>query len=262
MKKNIIIVTASLLLSSVTFAEDVPVVSAGSQPVLSFNKPTPAQQFVLAEDEDTKQTSNKNEDQTAQITALQEEIQALRGVVEMQQHDISQLKKLQADVYKDLDNRLTQMGSSSEQKPLMAASAPAREETVSAPDADGRGAYNLAYSLVRAKQYAQAITAMESFVSAYPKSQYLANAHYWLGELYLSQTQYDKAILQFETIIKDFPDSNKVAGAHLKLGFAFYDKSKWAESRRELELVKSQYPDTTAWQVAKARLNDMDRQGL
>lgn len=251
----------ALSLCSTAFANEVPVEEAQAPAGLSFNKPTPTQQFVVAEEEEASSNSNKNtDDLVAQLTALQEEVQALRGQVEVQQHEIKQLKQTQADVYKDLDSRLSEMGSQSQPRPQLTAAT--AEQSAASDDADGHGAYNLAYNLVRAKQYAQAITAMESFISAYPKSQYAPNAHYWLGELYLSQTQYDKAIAQFETIIKNYPDSNKVAGAHLKLGFAFYDKSQWTDARRELELVKNDFPDTTAWQVAKARLGDMDRQGL
>ena len=55
----------------------------------------------------------------------------------------------------------------------------------SAPQAGEAEAYRAAYALVQGRQFEQAIPAFKQFLQRYPDGQYAANAHYWLGELYL-----------------------------------------------------------------------------
>jgi len=62
--------------------------------------------------------SMTSEDRAAHLTlshmeALQKEVSELRGVVEMQEHEIKQLKKSQQDLYLDLDRRLGLLQQSS-----------------------------------------------------------------------------------------------------------------------------------------------------
>ena len=46
-------------------------------------------------------------------------------------------------------------------------------------------AYRAAYALVQGRQFDEAIPAFQQFLQRFPGGLYAANAHYWLGELYL-----------------------------------------------------------------------------
>ena len=126
-----------------------------------------------------------------QVQQLQQEVMRLNGKVEEQAHELTTLKEQSLQRYMDLDKRAgggqlaagnaTAAASGDAGSPI---AAPGRW---SARRRTGRGgeAYRAAYALVQGRQFDQAIPAFKQFLQRYPDGQYAANAHYWLGELYL-----------------------------------------------------------------------------
>lgn len=206
---------------------------------------------------------------SSRIDAMQREIQQLRGLIEVQAHDLKLLRQQQQAFYKDLDQRLANVDSQEEKatntmdlevntpatdKPTLPKSTP-----VSANPADEEIAYAAAYELVRNKEFSQALPAMKTFISSYPNSQYAPNAHYWLGELLLAEKQVSGAIIEFQTVLSNYPKSTKAAAAMLKLGFAYIDLGETQKAHTQLQQVMSQFPDTSTARLAKARLNALSR---
>lgn len=269
MKKSLLVSLLCLCFASVSFADDVPVIDASNDAIapsapVELNQEAPTQQFVVADDEGNDNTA-KADDLSAKVTELQDEIQTLRGKLEVQEHDLKNLREQQKAFYKDLDDRMRNQGARTEislfgksKDEANDSAKPATQQTAT----NDVEAYKAAFGLLKEKQYQKAISSMEAFIKDYPDSQYQANAHYWLGELYLSQGQQDQAIEQFNLVVNTYPKSNKVAGAHLKLGFAYYDKGQWQDAKRELQTVQTQYPDTALAKIATARLADIVKQGL
>jgi tol-pal system protein YbgF len=200
----------------------------------------------------------------SQIQRLQQEVMLLNGKLEEQTHELQRLKEQSLQRYTDLDQRLSG-GASSAAKPGAGASAsnlPLASAPVSgrsgkaAPEQPGEtAAYRAAYGLVQGKQFEQAIPAFKQFIQSYPSSQYAANAHYWLGELYLVKQPPDlEASRQsFALLLNQYPDSPKAPDALYKLGKVQFMKGNREKAREYLDLVIVQYDGKNNTVVKLAR---------
>lgn len=210
------------------------------------------------------------------IQTLQQEVQELRGQLEVQTHDLKLLQQQQAAFYKDLDARISGTASvkNSLGKPSMDLSlgespsttksdviqntqsaAPAIViPTSRANPADEQIGYLAAYELVKSRRYDEALNAMNHFVQKYPKGGYTANAEYWLGELYLVKKDHEKAIEHFNRVLQQFPTSGKSAASMLKVGYAYAAMGNKQEAVKFLQQVVRAYPNTPTAQLANSKL--------
>ncbi|MCW8471587.1 tol-pal system protein YbgF [Fluoribacter gormanii] len=242
---------------------------------------------ALAKDDQSNDSSNNITDSAKlidKIQSLQQEIQELRGQLEVQAHDLKLLQQQQVAFYKDLDSRLsgTASAKASSNKPSLDLSVGSKQpaapqKTVSAPDvqanksvttsvtvpavstsranpADEQISYLAAYELVKNKRYDDAISAMNIFVQKYPRGGYTANAQYWLGELYLVKRDYSQAIAHFNVVLQQFPTSSKSAASMLKVGYAYAEQGDKQEAKKFLQQVVRAYPGTPTAQLANSKL--------
>ncbi|KTD10863.1 outer membrane protein [Legionella gratiana] len=237
---------------------------------------------ALAKDDHPNDSENNITDNAKlidKIQSLQQEIQELRGQLEVQAHDLKLLQQQQVAFYKDLDARLS--GSSPKSvsnKPTIdldvgskesisktnapaaktetnkMATTPVSDPVSRANPADEQISYLAAYELIKNKRYDDAITAMNVFVQKYPKGGYTANAQYWLGELYLVKKDYTKAIEHFDTVLQQFPTSSKSAASMLKVGYAYAEQGNKQEAKKFLQQVVRAYPNTPTAQLASTKL--------
>lgn len=213
-----------------------------------------------------------------QIQGLQQEIQELRGQLELQAHELSVLKEQQLSFYKDFDARLRNSAPPSLKKasltpeaviqapppataelPLKKIIPETRPVARNNNPAEEQIRYLAAYDLIKTKRISEATLAMQSFTADYPRGGYTANAHYWLGELYLIQKDYPHAITQFETVLHEFPSSSKSAPSLLKIGYAEAYSGKKQEAIEHFKQVIKNYPDTNTAQMAKGQLKTLRR---
>lgn len=227
-----------------------------------------------------------NADFVNKMQSLQKEIQDLRGQLEVQAHEIDELKQQQLDLTQDIDTRVTHpnlpANNSTPTNQLNTASIlPANVKKPDQPQfeidtqpmqnleqasinirinpADEQISYLAAYDLVKQKHFPQATQAMQQFLSKYPRGGYSANAHYWLGELYLTNKDYPNAVAQFDTVIKNFKTSSKFAPSRLKLSYALAESGRITEAKEQLLAVVNQYPDTDTARLALLKLEKLDR---
>ena len=76
---------------------------------------------------------------------------------------------------------------------------------------------------------------MKLHLEKYPTSLYTANAHYWLGEIYLLQRQDELARQSFTTIVEQYPNHPKVMDSNFKLGKIYFQLGQNKLARRFLE---------------------------
>ena len=207
------------------------------------------------------------------VQQLQDEVRALRGQLETQQYKLQKLESSEADRYRDMDRRIgaltASMASGAGGAALPADSSSTASNTpdpaptsantppasTSTSDIDDNQAYNDAFALVRNRQFDEALTAFNAFISDYPQSSLLANAWYWKGEILLSQQKFDDASLAFIKVVKEYPQANKVPDALYKLGVASVQSGKDSQAQQAFKQVMTDYPDTTAAGLAKNYLN-------
>jgi tol-pal system protein YbgF len=198
-----------------------------------------------------------------EVRALQQDVQALRGELEVQAHAIEQLKQQQSALKPTPTAAIITSPASSQATPTASITpptpepAPAVNQATTANPADEQVAYLAAYDLIKSKRYDEALKAMQTFVSEYPNGGYSANAEYWMGELYLVKNKPLDSIQHFEVVLNRFPNSSKAAASTLKIGYAFSALGKKEEAKQRLREVIKNYPDTAAAQLAKIKLESL-----
>lgn len=225
-----------------------------------------------------------------QIQKLEGEVRILRGELESQTNEISQLKR-------QMDSNASNSQQRIEQLQQRIDAAPARglldesgdggsggsgsptpgldpaDETAAAIDAAGGGAaveataeeteaYRSAYDLLETDRYDESIVAFEDFLGKFPISPYADNALYWQGEAMYAKRSFEDAIVNFNVLIESFKSSPKVPDAKLKIAYALYEQSRFRDARSMLNTVVSDYDGRAAAVLARKRLNEMDASGL
>lgn len=195
------------------------------------------------------------------VQSLQQELNELRGQLEIQTHALQNLKQQQLDFYKDLDTRVREnTTTASDTHAQNTQEAPTSLPESTAPrgnPANEQIRYLAAYELVKNNEFDKAIMAMKSFIEQYPRGGYTANAHYWLGELYMTQKAYPDAIQQFKTVLNLFPSSSKLSASSLKLGYALAASGDVSSARERLKSVIRDYPNTQAAKLAASKLETL-----
>ncbi|MCB1845121.1 MAG: tol-pal system protein YbgF, partial [Halioglobus sp.] len=132
---------------------------------------------------------------------------------------------------------------------------PGGPREVPTPQPGEQAAYDAAYGLVVGRQFDQAIPAFQQFLRDYPGSRYSANAHYWLGELYLvlNPPDLEASRQSFALLISEYPDNPKAPDALYKLGKVQFMKGNREKAREYLDRVISQYGATDSAVAKLAR---------
>ena len=201
-----------------------------------------------------------------QMQQLQQEVMRLNGRVEELSHEVNTLREQSLQRYMDLDKR---MGSG---QPAAAAAAPPggaiQPGTTAPPPAPAPAsatpgvaqpgeaeAYRASYALVQGRQFDQAITSFKQFLQRYPDGEYAANAHYWLGELYLvlDPPDLESARQSFALLLSQYPDNSKAPDALYKLGKVQFLKGNREKAREYLDQVIKLYGGTNTAVVKLAQ---------
>jgi len=200
--------------------------------------------------------------QTATIERLRNELQELRGKVEIQNHKLDSFadKRSTSTSVETSDVSTEETGET----PLVPANAApfknneatdvTSEETSNINESE-LDAYNQSFEQLKAGQYEAAIKGFQAQLSTYPQGQYAGNAQYWLGETYYVTRDFDSAIQAFTQVVEQYPKSNKVAGATLKLGFIYHERGQAEQAIELLQKVIANFPNSNEAKFAQQRLD-------
>ncbi|MBE9515853.1 MAG: tol-pal system protein YbgF [Proteobacteria bacterium] len=219
-----------------------------------------------------------------QLDNLQNEVKALRNQVEIQSHELNQLRETQRNMMRDTDARLSKLGqgggtgrpaSSMAPSPGVAklpASKPEPAKPVVSKPAKPAPAtskasvqaqkdYDAAFQQLREGYYQKAIASFEAFLKQYPKHKLASNAQYWIAKSHYVTRNYKQALVDFDKTIKNYPRSSKIPDAMLNKGYTLYDLGRWAEARKALKLTAKRYAGSRTGKRAKKRLERMKKEG-
>ncbi|MEQ7917719.1 tol-pal system protein YbgF [Xanthomonas sp. WHRI 1810A] len=206
-----------------------------------------------------------------QLQQMQDEISRLRGIVEVQQNDIQQMKQQSLERYQDLDSRIGAGGASAapaaNNSPsdggnnaggagvASAGAAQAPQAGTEPPDpAKEKLYYEAAFDLIKAKDFDKASQAFTAFLRKYPNSQYAGNAQYWLGEVNLAKGDLQGAGQAFAKVSQNYPKHAKVPDSLYKLADVERRLGHTDKVKGILQQVVAQYPGTSAAQLAQRDL--------
>lgn len=216
--------------------------------------------------EELNQTRNKLQAEISyQLSELQREVRTLTGQVEDNNFKLKQIQDRQRDLYRDIESRLSGLsgqnaGGGSNKSQTTKPATKKIPAATTAESSEARRKFEAAFALVRNKDYTAAISAFTEFLSQYPTSNYSANAHYWMGQVYLVQNNLKDAERQFAQLVAEFPDSAKSAAAKLKLGDIFLKQEKWADAKSYYTDVADNYTGAQG-QLARKGLDKIKKAG-
>lgn len=193
-------------------------------------------------------------DQLAQIERLNAEISRLRGLLELNAHNVELAQQRQRDLYGDLDARLRKLESApaATGTPGEAAAPPA-----AAPAADNAAelaSYEAAHELFKAGKHKESAEAFEKFLGTYPNGKYAPNAQYWLGYAYFSQKNYKAAMASQQKLVSSYPDHQKVPDAMYNIANSQIQLSDVEGAKKTLRALLDKYPQSETAPLAKKRL--------
>jgi len=179
-----------------------------------------------------------------QLTQLSQELREIKGGMELFEHKISEIENRQRNLYQLVEQS------------KVAASTTTTKKTATAGSADEQSAYQAAVDLVLVnKDYNQAVTAFEAFIIDYPQSEYLANSHYWLGQLLYQQKKRQEARAAFLTVSDKFPKSAKRADSLFKIGVIDEYLGELASAKDFYQKVLKEYPNSSSAGLAQKHLD-------
>lgn len=108
---------------------------------------------------------------------------------------------------------------------------------------------NASSLLLKKRDINGAALAFKQHVVDYASSPYVANAYYWLGEIYLLQDQAELSRQAFTSVIEQYPLHSKAMDARFKLGKLYHQLGEDARARELLETAA-----TSSGGVAKKAL--------
>jgi tol-pal system protein YbgF len=186
------------------------------------------------------------------IDQLEQQLRELQGSIEVLQNTDEGLRKQQRDLYADLDKRLSAVETA-----LKAGAVSAGPGAPGPVTPDAQTAYNKAADTLKGGDFVLAAQQFTDFMAAYPNSDLVDNAEYWVGEASYAAHDYDKAAVAFAAVGTRWPNSRKAADALLKLGYTQYEQKKFPEARATLALVQSRFPGSDDAKHAADRLQKM-----
>lgn len=199
-----------------------------------------------------------------QVSALERRADELQGRAETLEHNSGTTAGRQRQLYADLDSRIQELESSLQARrgTNVLESGTLAPGQLPVPDGSDRDNYQVALELLREERYDLAAASFKEFLLAFPDSEFVGNAQYWLAESFYASDDFEQALRDFRVVVDEHPRSSKVPDALLKMGFCNYNLKRWDAARVTLTRVQADYPETTAARLAGQYLNRMDTEGV
>lgn len=190
------------------------------------------------------------------VNALEEEIQRLRGMIEEQNYTIQQMKSAERDRYADIDFRLNALKSA---QPAVQAGTVVADPTLTGAMDEDTKTYQSAKAKVDSKEFNAAIAEFSLYLEFFPQGKYVPQAHYWMGELYMSLPvpELDNAQKSFESVIKQYPTHAKVPDSLYKLGLLQKQKNNKVVAKQHFERILKEFPQSASASLAKTQLESL-----
>ena len=190
-----------------------------------------------------------------QMQLLSNEVQALRGTVEEQQHRLDRLAREQRERYLGLDRQIAALRSGAPTTAMPAARPAPRDpqpvDTLPRSGGTEADAYRHAYAMMEGGEFDGAAGALERLIEDFPNGQYTPNAFYWLGQLHRKAGELEQARQMLVQVITLYPDHNKAPDALYNLGVVYNELGDPARARTYLGRVQQQHPNSTAAGLAR-----------
>ena len=193
-----------------------------------------------------------------QIDSLNNELNIVKGDLEVAQHNIDVSQQRQKDLYADTDGRLRKLESGN--TVIANGSADNKEQsaqpsiTNTFENSAETKAFDSAQALLQSGKYKDAFDAFDKFLQTYSNSKQVPNAQYGLGFSQFSLKNYKAAIATHQKLISQFPDSAKAPDALFNIANCQIQLSDIEGAKKSLRDLITQHPASDLVPNAKRRL--------
>ena len=179
-----------------------------------------------------------------QIEKLKADNAELRGKIEDLEKQSEDINSSQKTYYQDLDNRLGNF----EPRTVTI------EGVTGTVQPTEKKAYDDALKAFQAGNLKKAEESFAAFANKYPKSPYLPLALYWSGNSKYANKDYAGAISQLQSLIKKYPDHPRIAAAMVTLGNSQLENGNKTAAKKTFSEIVTKYPGTEAAKDAQQLL--------
>ncbi len=213
----------------------------------------------------SSQSMRSNADLAAEVSSLQERIEALHASLELTTRQLQTISQ-------ELAASRARMTTGTVLPPVVAADAAAGESEGVGDEALAAAAgaaaasggvstpeelYRSAYEDYMRGNYDLASQGFSDYMERWPSTELTDNALYWIGECYDAQGEPQQALDVFTRVLEDYPTSDKAAAAQLKKGLLYLKMDDQAQGVVHLQYVVYEYPGTREADLARERLKSL-----
>lgn len=118
-------------------------------------------------------------------------------------------------------------------------------------------AYKAAYGDVTRGNYELAAQGFQDFLSRYPDSPRVAEAHFYLGECQYAEERYLEAAGEYQKVVRDFPASRLAPAAYLKMGRAYVQLEERSLAEKAFRTLIDRHPTSEEAKQAESALKQL-----
>lgn len=204
---------------------------------------------------------------TRNMTALSKTLDAAVMTVNDTTRAVGDLKQAMETSIGKLGSRADEQGEALNQlaQRLQVGTGGANGSVATAPDTKAvppagvsdKEAYDHAYLEFIQGRYGSAIGALGGFLTGYPESPLVPNAHFWIAECYFRTNNYARGIEFYDHVITRYPKSGKASTALYRKALALLELKDKAAAKNTLRQLISDYPKSDDSARAQAKLSSL-----
>jgi tol-pal system protein YbgF len=109
----------------------------------------------------------------------------------------------------------------------------------------------------RTGKYDLAIQEFSDYLKYFPKTEFAANAQFYLGDTYYRKNDYENSLAAFDAVLEQYSENSKTSDAQYMKGLSLLKMGKRDAAAREFRDVYAKYPGTEVAAHAKDQLRQL-----
>ena len=124
-------------------------------------------------------------------------------------------------------------------------------------DSAADDSYKAAYSDFTRGNYELAVQGFQDFLTTYPDSPRVAEAHFYLGECQYAEQRYLEAAGEYQKVVRDYPASRLSPSAYLKMGRSYMELEERSLAEKAFRTLIDKHPTSEEAKQAEAALKQL-----
>jgi tol-pal system protein YbgF len=136
---------------------------------------------------------------------------------------------------------------------------PSQPPVALAPGMSPQRLYNTALADFTAGQWALCIEGFNTYLRSFARTDLGDDAQWYVGECYHSDGKFTEAIEAYNRVISNYPKGDRVPDAYYKRGIALSALGQTDRARESFETLMKEFPETDLARLAKQQVDRLNR---